>query len=92
MLVSEYVEHLVQIRPYKYATKQTLIRDVKKLAMWDKDIDEATLIRWVKEVLTEDGIASHEAIVEGKINAIANPPIVPQKAEFPWLANTFTIE
>ena len=40
MLVSEYVEHLVQIRPYKYATKQTLIRDVKKLAIWDKDIDE----------------------------------------------------
>ena len=57
-----------------------------------ESIDEAILIRWVKEVLTEEGIASQEAIVQDKINEIVNPPIVPQKAEFPWLANTFTIE
>ena len=57
-----------------------------------ESIDELTLIRWVKQVLTEQGIASQEAIVQDKINAIVNPPIIPQKAEFPWLANTFTIE
>ena len=42
MKVSQHVEQLVQIRPYKYSTKQTLIRDVKKLQIWDMDIDDVT--------------------------------------------------
>ena len=54
-------------------------------------IDERTLINWVKEVLTEEGVASHEAIVQSKIDEIVTPPVVPQKAEFPWLAGTFTL-
>ena len=56
-----------------------------------ESIDERTLINWVKEVLTEEGIASHEAIVQSKIDEIVTPPVVPQSVEFPWLAGTFTL-
>lgn len=57
-----------------------------------EDIDERTLINWVKEVLTEEGVASHEAIVQGKIDEIVKPPLVPQSVEFPWKANLFTVQ
>ena len=42
MKVSEYVDQIVQSRPYKYATKQTLIRDIKKLGIWDMDVQDVT--------------------------------------------------
>jgi integrase len=42
MLIKNHVEQLIQIRPYKYATKQTLIRDVKKLGIWDMEIEDVT--------------------------------------------------
>lgn len=42
MLVKDHVEQLIQVRPYKYATKQTLIRDVKKLKIWEMDVDDVT--------------------------------------------------
>ena len=42
MLVKDHVEQLIQVRPYKYATKQTLIRDVKKLQIWEMDVEDVT--------------------------------------------------
>lgn len=42
MLVSEYVIKVIENRPYKYSTKQTNIRDIKKLGIWDLDIDAIT--------------------------------------------------
>jgi len=42
MKVSEHVEKLIQVRPYKYAYKQTLVRDVKKLGIWDMEVSEVT--------------------------------------------------
>ena len=42
MLVKEYVDQLIQNRPYKYAYKQTLIRDIKKIGIWDFDIEDVT--------------------------------------------------
>ena len=42
MKVSEYVDQVVQSRPYKYSTKQTLIRDVKRMGIWDMDTKEVT--------------------------------------------------
>lgn len=56
-----------------------------------EDIVESTLIEWVKQVLTEEGVASQEAIVQGKIDEIVMPSVVPQSVEFPWLAGTFTL-
>ena len=42
MKVSEYVDQVVQSRPYKYSTKQTLIRDIKRMGIWDMDTKEVT--------------------------------------------------
>jgi len=42
MLVSTYIDQFIQNKPYKYSTKQTLIRDVKKLGIWDMQVDEVT--------------------------------------------------
>lgn len=55
-------------------------------------LDERTLVTWVKQVLTEEGIASHEATVQSKIDEIVTPPAVPQSVELPWKANLFTVE
>ena len=42
MLVKDYVDQIVQLRPYKYSTRQTLIKDVKRMGIWDLDINEVT--------------------------------------------------
>jgi integrase len=38
MLVSEYATKLIEQRAYKYSTKQTTYRDLKKLGIWDLDV------------------------------------------------------
>ncbi|HEX7405706.1 MAG TPA: hypothetical protein VF307_07265, partial [Candidatus Nanopelagicaceae bacterium] len=47
MLVSQYVDQIIQSRPYKYSTKQTLIRDIKKMGIWDMELEgvSSSLIR-----------------------------------------------
>ncbi len=54
MLVSEYVIKIVESRPYKYSTKQTNIRDIKKLGIWDLDLNVITsgLIRSKVETIS----------------------------------------
>ena len=42
MLVKDYVDQIVQLRPYKYSTRQTLIKDVQRMGIWDLDINEVT--------------------------------------------------
>jgi integrase len=42
MLVSKYLDQIIQSRPYKYSTKQSLIRDVKRLGIMDMDTKEIT--------------------------------------------------
>jgi len=37
MLVSDYLDQVIKSRPYKYSTKQSLIRDVKRLGIADLD-------------------------------------------------------
>ncbi len=51
MLVSEYVEQIISTRPYKYSTRQTNIRDIKRLGIWNKEISEinSALIRDIVE-------------------------------------------
>jgi hypothetical protein len=57
-----------------------------------EELEERTLIQWVKNVLTEEGVSSQEAIVQSKIDQIVSPPIVPQSVELPWKANLFTVQ
>ena len=42
MLVSDYLDQVIKSRPYKYSTKQSLIRDVKRLGIADLDTSEVT--------------------------------------------------
>jgi integrase len=42
MLVKDYVDQLVQKRPYKYSTRQTLIKDVQRMGIWELDISDVT--------------------------------------------------
>lgn len=58
MKVSEYVDQIVQSRPYKYATKQTLIRDIKKLGIWDMDVQDVTSA-YIRDVV--DVVGSHNS-------------------------------
>ena len=58
MLVSEYVEQFIQSRPYKYSSKQTLIRDIKKLQLWDKDVSEVNS-GYIRDLVEE--ISNHNS-------------------------------
>ena len=42
MLVSDYLDQVIKSRPYKYSTKQSLIRDIKRLGIADLDTGEIT--------------------------------------------------
>lgn len=42
MLVSIYLDDVIKSRPYKYSTKQSLIRDVKRLGIMNLDTSEIT--------------------------------------------------
>jgi integrase len=54
MLVSEYATEVINTRPYKYQTRQTFLKDLKRLGIWDLDVDQvnSALIRDVVEQLT----------------------------------------
>jgi integrase len=58
MKVSEYVEQLIQNRPYKYSYRQTLVRDVKKLGIWDMECEDVTSA-YIRDVV--DVIGSHNS-------------------------------
>jgi integrase len=42
MLVSDFLDQVIKSRPYKYSTKQSLIRDIKRLGIADLDTSEVT--------------------------------------------------
>jgi integrase len=42
MLVSDYLDQVIKSRPYKYSTKQSLIRDIKRLGIANLDTSEIT--------------------------------------------------
>jgi integrase len=54
MLVSEYATEVINARPYKYQTRQTFFKDLKRLGIWDLEIEQvnSALIRDVVEQLT----------------------------------------
>jgi integrase len=54
MLVSEYATVVINTRPYKYQTRQTFFKDLKRLGIWDLEVDQinSALIRDVVEQLT----------------------------------------
>ena len=47
MLVNEHLIQVIKCRPYKHATKQILIKDIRRMGIWDMDTSEiaSALIR-----------------------------------------------
>jgi integrase len=58
MLVKDYVDQLIQNRPYKYAYKQTLVRDIKKMGIWEFPIQDVTS-SYIRDVV--DSIGNHNS-------------------------------
>jgi integrase len=52
--VSEYASEVINTRPYKYQTRQTYFKDLKRLGIWDLDVSEvnSALIRDIVEKVT----------------------------------------
>lgn len=53
-----------------------------------EEIKEQDLIRWVEQDTTKDEVNPIKLNLETQLEALKNS----EKVEFPWLANTFTIE
>lgn len=53
-----------------------------------EEIKEEDLIRWLDQDTTKDGINPIKLNLENQLKALNNS----EKVQFPWLANTFTIE
>lgn len=54
MKVSEYASEVINSRPYKYQTRLTYLKDLKRLGIWDLDVSEinSALIRDIVEKVT----------------------------------------
>ena len=54
MKVSEYATNVINARPYKYETRLTYVKDLKRLGIWDMDVTEvnSALIRNNVELIT----------------------------------------
>jgi integrase len=52
--VSQYATEIINNRPYKYQTRQTLIKDLKRLGVWDLNVSQinSSLIRNIVERVT----------------------------------------
>jgi hypothetical protein len=52
--VSEYASEVINSRPYKYQTRLTYLKDLKRLGIWDLDVSEinSALIRDIVEKVT----------------------------------------
>lgn len=56
MKVSDYATKVINSRPYKYQTRQTYFKDIKRLGIWDLDIseiDSATIRNTVEQIKTQ---------------------------------------
>jgi len=47
-------------------------------------LTEAQVIGWVQSAMGENGVTSMEASVQGSLNALINPPVVPVIEPLPW--------
>lgn len=56
------------------------------------ELTEQQVVEWIKEVLTPEGVANLEADVQIKIDALINPPVVPQDTPLPWTPSLFTVQ
>ena len=102
MLVSEYATKVINSRPYKYQTRLTYFKDLKRLGIWDLDVEEvdSALIRDIVETIrtqstrkrlfiTARSIFKDLGICQDLPNLEAEGKIydIPTQAELEWLIN-----
>jgi integrase len=102
MKVSEYATEVINSRPYKYQTRQTFLKDLKRLGIWDLEVEQinSALIRDVVEKLTTQSTRKRLFITARSIfkdlgicqdlpNLEAEGKIydIPTQAELEWLIN-----
>lgn len=47
-------------------------------------LTEAQVIGWVQETMGEGAVSNYEASVQGSLDALINPPVVPVIEPLPW--------
>ena len=47
-------------------------------------LTEQKTLEWVFNSLGENGVSSTEQCIEGQINSILNPPVIPSAQPLPW--------
>jgi len=52
------------------------------------DIVESDLVQWIEKDTTKDDINPIKLVIENQLKALETA----KKVDFPWLANTFTVE
>ena len=52
------------------------------------DIVESDLIQWIEKDTTKDEVNPIKLVIENQLKALETA----KKVDFPWLANTFTVE
>ena len=52
------------------------------------DIVESDIVQWIEKDTTQDDVNLIKLAIENQLKAIENA----KKIDFPWLANTFTVE
>jgi len=52
------------------------------------DIVESDLIQWIEKDITKDEVNPIKLVIENQLKALETA----KKVDFPWLANTFTVE
>ena len=102
MKVSEYATEVINSRPYKYQTRQTFFKDLKRLGIWDLEVEQinSALIRDIVEKLTTQSTRKRLFITARSIfkdlgicqdlpNLEAEGKIydIPTQAELEWLIN-----
>ena len=40
MKVSQFASQIIESRPYKYQTRETLYKDLKRLGIWNLDVED----------------------------------------------------
>jgi integrase len=102
MKVSDYATNIINSRPYKYQTRQTYLKDLKRLGIWDLEIGQVTssLIRDTVEKVTTQSTRKRLFITARSIfkdlgvcqdlpNLEAEGKIydIPEQEELEWLIN-----
>ena len=77
------------------ATEASVVVDTKNLQQFTyagsaftpfDQLTEDQVIGWIQSDLTPTGVSNLELSLQGRINTILTPPVIPQPQPLPWVA------